>query len=110
MIVLRPIRNDYINSGGNVSPSISEDYCRGNSYFQNWQSAFYADRLLAQGHRFLISLPRIKYRAVKRNNGIRITDILWGRITTSFGIIDLSNGISRFFQRNNELFFTGIME
>ena len=32
-------------------------------------------------------------------------------VTTSFGKIDLSTGISRFFfQRKNEFFFTGIME
>ena len=37
--------------------------------------------------------------SVKRNNGIRITENLWGGITTSFGIIDLSTSISRFFNR-----------
>ena len=31
-------------------------------------------------------------------------------VTTSFGIIYLSTGISRFLQRNNKFFFTGIME
>ena len=42
--------------------------------------------------------------------GSYCTDGLLG-IMTSFGIIDLSTGICRFFQRNhNEVCFTGIME
>ena len=42
---------------------------------------------------------------IKRNNGMRLTEI-----TTCYGIIDLSTGVSRFLQRNNDLFSTGIME
>ena len=49
-------------------------------------------------------------RRVKRNYVIRIKEILWGGIATFFGIVDLSTGIRKFFQRNNEFLFIGMMK
>ena len=46
---------------------------------------------------------------LKRNNGVRITMFSVG-IMEKCHFVGRNNGISRFFQRNNEFFFTGIMK
>ena len=46
---------------------------------------------------------------LKRKNGVRIT-IISGGIMEKCHFVGRNNGISRFFQRNNEFFFTGIMK